>query len=340
MKEFRKNEEGKLICEECGRICKSQISLSKHLASHKITLKEYYDKWLKEGNEGLCDICGNETKFRGSNRFYYKTCSKECNQKHFKKICLERYGATSPFGSKLFKEKRIKTCLNKYGVEHPSQSNIVKEKSKQTCLEKYGVENTFQSAEKKEKMKQTWIKKYGVDNPNRNKAVRQKIKDTCIEKFGTEYALQNKEIREKGKVTIKEKYGVDHQSQNEGIHFRQMNSGKKIKIYKNTKLWYQGSFELDFLNEYYDIFSNEIKRGPTIKYYFEEGYHNYFSDFIIPSLNLVIEIKNSHKAETDKIVIEAKKQGTLAKGFNYIMIVNKDYNEFESLLSNHGTSNL
>jgi predicted transcriptional regulator len=53
MKEFRKTEKGFFICEECKQPCKKIINLSRHiLYTHDMTTKEYFDKWLKEDNEG------------------------------------------------------------------------------------------------------------------------------------------------------------------------------------------------------------------------------------------------------------------------------------------------
>jgi hypothetical protein len=63
-------------------------------------------------------------------------------------------------------------------------------------------------------------------------------------------------------------------------------------------------------------------------------------DFYIPSLNLIVEIKNSHLAEINKEGIEAKKQATIAAGFNYIMIIDKDYTVFELFLTSQGITKL
>jgi len=311
------------------------MSLSKHLPIHKMKFKNYYDKWLKENDEGKCDICGKETKFQHSGRFYAKTCSKECNKKHFEKICLERYDCISPLGSKVLREKGKQTSVKRYGTEYPMQSNIVKENLKKSNLKNFGVENMYQLDSVKEKCKQTKLERYGDEkykNPEKNK-------QTCKERYGVEYALQDKNIREKGKETCKKRYGVEHQSQNESIHQRQMKSGKKIKKFRDTELWYQGTFELDFLDIYHDKYP-DIQRARSIKYMFEGKNKVYHPDFFIPFLNLIVEIKNSYYAKKDKNKIEAKKQATLALGYNYIMIVDKDYSVFELFLISHGTTNL
>lgn len=329
MKNFRKNEQDFFICEECGRECINKMSLSKHLVKHKITLKEYYDKWLKENNEGYCDICGKETEFRNFTRFYKLTCSKECNTKHFKKICIEKFGNESPLENKKIREKIKETNLKKYGVNNPFSSLEIRNKIKQSCLEKYGVENPYQSEIIKEKCKQTKLQKYG-DEKFKNW---EKQKQTCLERYGVEYVLSDPIIRQKAKETMKLKYGVEHQSQNENIHKKQMFNGKRIKQYKDTNIWYQGTFELDFLEKYFNKF--EIQKAHSIKYEFNNKNKYYHPDFFIPFLNLIIEIKNSYYAKIDKDKIDCKQNATINNGYNYIMIVNKNYEEFEKLLKSY-----
>jgi hypothetical protein len=109
-----------------------------------------------------------------------------------------------------------------------------------------------------------------------------------------------------------------------------MTSGKLMKIYKNTKIYYQGTYELDFLEKYYKKFP-DIERAPTIHFIFEEHNKVYYPDFYIPSKNLIIEIKNSYLAKKDKKKLESKKQSVKKLGYNYIMIIDKNYSEFNKL---------
>ena len=291
MKEFKKDKDGKFICEECGKAFKLHMGLSQHIRLMHDVLK-YYNKWLFENGDDKCVMCGKPVTFLGI-RGYKKICSKKCRFDHVKQLHIENFG----------------------------------------------VENPFQRKSVKEKCKQTWVEHYGVDNPNRDPGVRNKIINTCLEKYDCEYALQNKNVREKQKNTIIERFGVEHQSQNEEVHYRQMNNGKKIKYYKNTKLWYQGTFELDFIDKYILIFP-ELERGPSIPYIFNNKNKIYHSDFYIKILNLVIEVKDSYRARVDKDKITAKEKATIANGYNFVMIIDKDYSMLESFLTNHGTSNL
>jgi len=329
MKQFKQDSQNNLICEECGKLCKSKISLIKHIMiTHKLELKFYYDKWLKDEGEGLCKICNTPTLFKGFGRYYQDTCCKECKHKYFKIVCLEKYGTTSPLGNRDIINKGKATCEIKYNG-HPTRTKAVQDKYKKTCLERYGVENTFQNEDVKDKIKNTNIERYGVENPNHTKEVRDKIKNTCNKKYGVDFALQDKGIRDKCKSTMLLKYGVEHQSQNEEIHLRQMKTGKKIKQFKDTDIWYQGTYELDFLTKYYHNFS-DIQRATSIKYIINEQNKFYHPDFYIPSLNLIVEIKSSWILKLD-LEIKEKEKTTIANGFNYILIINKNYDIFNEL---------
>ena len=79
MKEFRKNEQGLFICEECNHFFHKKDKLSYHVNTLHDGQKIYYDKWLKDEND-LCKICNKETEFF---KFKYRNCcSKKCSIKY------------------------------------------------------------------------------------------------------------------------------------------------------------------------------------------------------------------------------------------------------------------
>ena len=78
MKQFRKNKQGSFICEECGEIFKRCVYLSIHIGKYH-NKKEYFDKWIKDENDGKCEICGNETQFSNFGDGYKKCCSNKCS---------------------------------------------------------------------------------------------------------------------------------------------------------------------------------------------------------------------------------------------------------------------
>jgi hypothetical protein len=242
MKEFRKTQEGLFICEECNRLFNSQLGLGTHIGMiHNSKL--YYDKWIKEKDEGICKICGKETKF--SSKIvtgYYKTCSENC--------------------------------------ENINRVNSIK----QTLFRKFKVKNVYQLKKVKEKKIQTYLKHFGV-----------------------KHNMQNKECFEK-----------------------QQKAAFNVNYYKNTNIYYRGSYEFDFLEKYLEKYP-DIQNAPFIKYNFDNKEKIYYPDFLIASLNLIVECKNSYLVQKDKLKLEAKEKATIASGFKYIMIVDKNYKYLECI---------
>ena len=138
-------------------------------------------------------------------------------------------------------------------------------------------------------------------------------------------------ITEKFKKTCLKKFGVENASQNIDVYNKGLMTRLLRKRYKDTNLYYQASYELDFLDKYYDIIK-DLENGPSIKYKYKRKNKVYHSDFYISFLNLVVEIKSSYFY--NEIVDTLKKQATISSGYNYIMILDKDYKEFELLIKN------
>jgi len=244
MKEFKKDDNGFFICEECEKSFKNLIALISHITQIHRNKKDYFDKWLKEPSDGICLNCGKQTQWHGR---------------------LPRGG---------YKDFCDRKCRNEYGVSEESKEKIRKT-LKETCLQKYNSTSFVSSSNFKKKI----LEKYNVKNP-----------------------IQNQDILEKN-----------------------FKKSKKIQYYKDSHIYFQGLYEFDFLEKYYNKFP-DIERGPTITY---KNNKKYFSDFYIPSLNLVIEIKSSWTYKLDENIKE-KEKATVANGFNYIMIIDKDYSNFTS----------
>lgn len=103
-------------CKLCGNEYKRVCDLSYHIQHvHNIAPKEYYDRYLKEENEGICPVCGKETNFWAFGKGYYKFCSTGCINK-----------------SKEIQNKIKNTMLKKYGKEHALQVDTFKEKQENT----------------------------------------------------------------------------------------------------------------------------------------------------------------------------------------------------------------
>lgn len=213
----------KTKCKICGKEIGNKGLTSHFKNTHNISSKEYYDKYLKQENEGKCLECGKETKFIKFTKGYRSFCSTKCSNNN-KDV------------SKLKKE----SCLKKYGVDNPAKAEIVKNKMEQTNLERYGVKNVFQSSIIREKCVNTCIERYGVSNAAKTNKVQDKMKLTCLEKYRTEYATSSKIIKEKIKKTNLKRYGTEYGFQNENIktkiketHIKKYNGiGNQSKIIK------------------------------------------------------------------------------------------------------------
>jgi uncharacterized C2H2 Zn-finger protein len=176
------------------------------------------------------------------------------------------------------------------------------------------------------------MKKYGTIIPMRIKKSREKYVKTMIHQYGVAVPSQNKKISNKILRSMNKKYGGNAPVQNVDIFNKSFRKRIKIYHYKNTKLSYQGLFELDFLEKF--VNKIDIINGPRIKYVSKDGIKRvYYSDFYIPSLNLIVEIKSSFILTLDPDIFE-KKLATIKNGYKYILILDKNYNEFNNLIKN------
>lgn len=248
------------------------------------------------------------------------------NTDKIKKTNLERYGVEYYMQTDDFIKKSINTNLEKYGVERPLQNKEIKEKWIRTNLEKYGYKTPLMDNNVKNKISNTKLKKYNDKNYNN----RYKYKETCMKLFGFENPMKNELIKRKLMNIIYEKYGVYYPAQLPEIYDKMLKSGLKIEKYKDSELYYQGTYEKDFLDKYYDKI--KIIRGKSIKYVYKSKEHIYYPDFYIKDLNLIVEIK-SLKWFNEHLDKNLEKEKACKKlGYNFIFIINKNYIKFEELI--------
>lgn len=150
------------ICKICNKKFNSNIPSAFHLTKmHNMSIKDYYDKFYKKENEGICPVCGKSTKFIRFVEGYRVFCSSKCAANYLETI-----------------EKRKATNFKKIGVCFPLQNESIKNKTKNTILEKYGVENPSQIQDVKDKKIKTTLEHYGVINPFNI----DRVKEHCREK--------------------------------------------------------------------------------------------------------------------------------------------------------------
>lgn len=266
----------------------------------------------------VCLFCGKEFDVRKKDK--KKICSEECRKKwaelpeniesriNSSKIAVkEKFGVDNIFQLENIKEKSKETKKEKYGDENYNN----KEKQKDTVIKKFGEDYYIQLAKKRKKkyleelgvehhlklekyrnkQKQTVQKKYNVENVSQNEDVKQKRTNTIKEKFGVGNASQNEKIKEKKKQTSMENFGVSHHLKRYDMFQKHLKAQFKIKRYKDTELFYQGSYELYFLEKMENKGKiSEVKNGKSYDYVYEEEKHVYHTDFFFKDFN--IEIKS------------------------------------------------
>lgn len=64
-------------CKICGKDAESVFKLSKHVTNtHKIKIKDYYDRYFANKESGKCIYCGEKTFFHGLVEGYSQSCKK------------------------------------------------------------------------------------------------------------------------------------------------------------------------------------------------------------------------------------------------------------------------
>jgi hypothetical protein len=254
-----------------------------------------------------CDICKKENNTTYNNytkliNKYNTYRCKECGINHRKMIFIEKYGVDNPTKSKCISSK-ISSC---YKSKSEEEKIKIKEKQKKTFFEKYG--DWFIKGDLyKEKVKITSLANYGTDDYRSSESFKNKVKETLFIKYGVKNAFELEKSYNKAWF------------------------GNKINgIHLESEIKYQGTYELDFIEKYYQKL--QIEKIDPIEYLFENTKRRYYPDFYIKSINLIIEVKSTYTYNYELHKNLTKKEASIKKGFNFIFIIDKDYTEFENLL--------
>ena len=297
------------ICK-CFRT-KDALAFYHHLRTHKISTKDYYDKFLKKENEDKCKYCGKQTRFATIALGYREFCSTRCasigTQDRKIKTCLKNRGTEYPTQSSKVRNKCKKTWMNNLGVDNPSKSVKIKNKKERTCLKHFGVSCSFLDEEVKRKSKKTLKKNYNVTHPMYSPLLVNKLKKSNLKKYGVDCVLKSEEIKNKIRKNNLKKYGVECSSQREDVrekirkshlkksvrnkifsHLKKENNGYLSKSeYEFSKLLHANniSFKKEYLlknEKYFHHFDFAIFKKDKLKCLVEiDGryYHGLYRDF-------------------------------------------------------------
>ena len=270
-----------MICEICGKEFNGAAHINK---KHNINTKDYYDKYIKQQNEGICPICGKPTTFKGLKIGYTKYCSVKCSQND--PVVREKVSTTYK-----------KTMLNKYGVENPQQIQVVKDKTKQTCLERYGSEYAIGSKLVKQKIIKSNQSKYGVNYPLQSTEIRQKTIDSVKAHYGVDNPAKSDIIQEKSRQTrknnIKNKYDTTNYVTvsdvvglyGQGWYHERDHLG--IKIVKFGMYSYIHKDDVNKAKIYYE--SHNYGQGSNLEYTITEFIRSIYKGEIITNTRKVIK---------------------------------------------------
>ena len=165
------------------------------------------------------------------------------------------------------------------------------------------------------------------------------------ERFATnrEVEMYKKQFTERMMKT----YGKTHLLDDPDVQRKMLSNRKisdKFKMQDGTLIEYTGTYEKDFLYFLDSVFqwspTDLISPAPVNITYLDPMTNRnriYIPDFFIPSLNLLIEIKasdNMHYRERDLPKEKAKDQAATKSKYNYLKILDKDYQDFMEMLFN------
>lgn len=204
-------------------------------------------------------------------------------------------------------------------------------KYKVTCLNKYGVDNISKLQTTHDKIRETNVERYGVTSYTKLDSFKEEHKDKMLFKYGVTSFSKTKDFIYKQKETCLKKYGVENASQCSEIFSKQQQSRYSIHKHDKIDLYYQGSYEKDFLDNYYNKI--EIVKPDSINFIFENKNKVYHPDFYLPKYNLIVEIKSSYTYynHIDKNITKQKE--TISQGCNHIFVIDKNYIQLNKIIN-------
>lgn len=252
-------------CKICNQEFKNLKALSTHLnINHKITSKEYYDKFLIKESEGKCHVCNNQTTFRGINVGYLVNCSIECRNLN-------------------------KTIKRDYWKGKKQSVETIKKR----------IENTNQIS-KQEKWEENNLRKLGVSNPSKLNEVKLKIsRGNKGKKLPRDVKWQENIIKAKiNNGTIKHNDVTKEKIKESLNRYYSENTERSKYISKNVNhlsgwynnLHFRSSLELSFLiNNQNEVFESCENESYKIPYKIGNKEKSYYPDFT--NGNFIYEIK-------------------------------------------------
>jgi hypothetical protein len=288
-------------CLICNEIFDNNRKFAKHrFFKHNLNLKEYYDKFLKTENDGVCLICKKETNFDKSTNSYKKTCSHKCGGIYFQKELKNNQDKFKKFQNKvsIHRKNWWSSLTNDELIEHLKKTKkgfneYISKLTLEQKKERFGFLNKLSEKDKEEFIKNKLLntgahKWWKTASENQKRRVYEQRRNTNIKNNNLidrknlnifeKFENYKKEVQHKTNITYK-KYkkeidpyklrGKEHQLD----HIFSISSGFKneidpkiLSIKENLRIL--TSFENNSKNNKCDISKEEL-----IKIY-KEKYEN------------------------------------------------------------------
>lgn len=298
------------ICKCCEFLAKNHRSLMAHVRwNHKLTVKDYYDIYVKIDGEGLCPECGNETTFRGSH--YLKYCSKKCHATASETRLAISIRATGKKQSQETIDKRIKNTDQKK-----------KEATRQkTMIDKYDSLSTNDALTEEQLISKSNKLSAAGKGRKHTKEHHEKIIATKTKNGKLKHTAETKAKMSKTHLANYASDNPPNSMPKEG------KSGYNHKTGYVNGIYFRSSYEERFL-ETCQQFNITVESAGTkefrLKYFIGDKQHFYYPDFYLPDYDCVIEIKPCSMITVDEVFVKLEAGNMYNKAQNYMVFTEEE----------------
>jgi predicted transcriptional regulator len=256
-----------IVCFECGKSFNYNKSwFNRHIKKeHNLTTQQYYDKWLKEPNEGTSIISGNQTTFYNILQGYATILNTESINKidvDIENICIDFLNGIcikNICNTHNIKQSIIKKILNQNIQKYYLQLQYCKEPNYicNICFQPYttiytlskhinqhhnitqeeyylkymnGIKQHCLTCGKQVQfynLNKKYAKYCSAKCCSNSKETQQIRKQTCIEKYGVSSPMELSEVQEKLKQSMLTNWGVKHPMESKEIRLKQQETTMK-----------------------------------------------------------------------------------------------------------------
>lgn len=109
-------------------------------------------------------------------------------------------------------------------------------------------------------------------------------------------------------------------------------SAFKLKFHDNCMIFYRGTYEKHFLDLCYEKNIDISSFDGKLFYYENNKKRRYYPDFYHKKSNTIIEIKSTYTFNYNISKNLLKKDCVLNNGYNFLFIIDKNYEDFLSII--------